>query len=161
MQWSGVNTKYSIHRAQRTPSTAYTTYCIIPTSTVSRSQPVFHIPADPVVLNCVHSHNCELTNEWSLSSRHTSLPNYHPQIDSLQILLQPRSIMASKWISKFALSRPPSASLNLLKQCLQVYLRTISITASKCISKLTPLRPSSSQDHGKAVHLQTRSIMAL
>jgi len=79
MPWSRANSEYCIHRVQHTPNTAYTehslhrvqhtlstayaAYCIIPRSTVSRSQPVSHLSADHVVFNSLHWHNYELTNE--------------------------------------------------------------------------------------------------
>jgi hypothetical protein len=97
---------------------------------------------------------------YSILSRRASLPNYRLQIDRLQVLLQSRSITASKCISKLARSQPPSVSLNSHDYGLQV--RTI--TASKCISKLARSQPSSvslnSLDHGLQVQLQTRSITA-
>jgi len=107
-----------------------------------------------------------------------------PSIDYLPVLIQTRSITASKCISKLAQSRHPSASPNSLNHCLQVHLETRSIAASKCISKLAWLQPPSSHDHGLQVqisklarswppsaspnsldrdlqvHLQSRSIMA-
>ena len=171
---STANTEFGIHWVQHTLSTAYTTYCIIPRSTVSHSQPVSHLSADHVLLNFLHSHNYKLTNEYSLSSHHTSLPNYRLQIDHLQVLLQSRSIMASKCISRLHRSQPTSVSpfsldcslkvctimaskcisANSLDCSLQVHIHTRLITASKRISKLTPLRHPSSHDH----RLQTRTI---
>jgi len=59
--------------------TAYTAYCIMPTPTVSRSQPVSHLLADHVVLNSLHSHHYELSNEYSLSSRRAFPPELLPQ----------------------------------------------------------------------------------
>ena len=188
MPWSRVNTEYSIHLVQHTPSTpyteysihrvqhtpstastvhsihlvqhtlrpAYTAYCIIPRSSVSRSQPVSHLAAEHVVLNSPHSHNYKLTNEWSLSSCRASLPIYRLQIDRLKALLQSSSIMASKCISKLARSHPPSVSLNLHYSGLQI--RTM--TASKVISKLAQSRPRSSHDHSLQVHLQTGTMTA-
>jgi len=176
MPWWRVNTKYSIHQVQHTLSTAYTeygihqvqhtlstastTWCIIPRSTVSGSQPVSHLAADHVVLNSSHSHNYVLTNKYSLSSRRTSLPNYRLQIDRPQALLQSRSIMASKCISKLAQSQLPSESLPSPDYGLHV--RTMM--ACKCIYKLARSRPPSaspnSPDHGLQVHLQTRPITA-
>ena len=173
MPWWRVNTKYSIHQVQHTLSTAYTeygihqvqhtlstastTWCIIPRSTVSGSQPVSHLAADHVVLNSSHSHNYVLTNKYSLSSRRTSLPNYRLQIDRPQALLQSRSIMASKCISKLAQSQLPSESLPSPDYGLHV--RTMM--ACKCIYKLARSRPPSaspnSPDHGLQVHLQTSS----
>jgi hypothetical protein len=83
-----------------------------------------------------------------------------PSIDCLPVLVQTRSIMACKCISKLARLRSP----NSLDHGLQVYLQTRSITASKvhlqsrsitasnCISKVAPSRPPSvspnSLDHG-------------
>jgi hypothetical protein len=66
-------TEYSIHRVQHKPSTAYTeystlctaytAYCIIPRLTFSHSRPVSQLSADHVVLDSLHSHDSELTNE--------------------------------------------------------------------------------------------------
>jgi len=74
-----------------------------------------------------------------------------PPINRLQAL-QCRSIMASRFISKLARSRPPCASLSYM------------ISASKCISKLAPLRPPSASpnsfDYILQVHLWVHSIMA-
>ena len=154
MPWSRVNTEYSIQRVQHTPSTAYTAYCSIPRLTVSHSQPVSQLSVDHVVLNSLHSHDYKLTNGSSLSFRCTSLLIYRLQINLLQVL-QSRSIMACKYISKLARSRPPSVSLRY------------TISASKCISVLhnlglqvhlwvTQSRPPSaspnSLNHGLQVH---------
>ena len=100
------------------------------------------------------------------------------------MLLQSRSIIACKCISKLARSQPQRASpnsidhglqvhllssldlglqvhlLSSLDLGLQVHLQTRSITASKCFSRLARLRSASSHDHGLQVHLQTRSITA-
>jgi len=95
-----------------------------------------------------------------------------PSIDRLQVLVQSRSITASKCISKLARSRPPSVSTNSLQHGLQVHLsstldlglpvhvQTRAIAASECISKLAPLRPPSSHSQDLQVHLLTRSITA-
>jgi len=134
------------------PSAAYIKYSIIPRSTVSRSQPVSHLSADVVVLNSLHSHNYKLSNQERLSCRCASL-----QIDRFQVLLQSRSIIACKCMSKLARSRPPSASLSSLNLGLQLHLQPRSITASKCISNLARSRPQSaspnSLDHWLLVHL--------
>jgi len=127
-----------------TPSTAYPNYSIIPRLTVSRSQPVSHILAD-IAFNSLHTHHYKFTNELSLNRRHASL-----QTDCLQVLLQSRSIIACKCISKLALSQPRSASLSSLDLGLQVHVQTRSITASKCIFGLLHL--------ALQVNLQTRSI---
>jgi len=50
--------------------------------------------------------------------------------------------------SKFAWSRPPSASPNLLKYSLQAHLLVWSLSASKCLSKLTQSWPPSSVSNG-------------
>jgi hypothetical protein len=71
-----------------------------------------------------------------------------PSIDRLQVLVQSRSITASKCISKLARLRPPISH----NHGLQVHLQTRSITDSKCISN--------SLDYGVQVYLQTRSITA-
>jgi len=108
-----------------------------------------------------------------------------PSIDRLQVLVQSRSITASKCISrlarlraprshdhclqvhisKLARSRPPSVSPNSLDYGLQVHLQTRSITISECISKFTRSRPPSvspnTLDYRLQVHLQIRSITAL
>ena len=149
---------------QHTLNTAYTTYCIIPTSTVSRSQPVSHLSADHVGLNSLHSHNYELTNEYSLNSHRASLPHYSLQITLLEVLLQTHSITASQCISAVGRSRPPCASLSSLNLNRQLHLQTRSITASKCISKLTQSRPPSaslsSLNVSLQLHLQPCSITA-
>jgi len=167
MPWSRVNTEYIIHRVQHTPSTAYTeysihrstayteeqhtpstaytVYCIIPRSTVSRS----HLSADHVVLNSLHSHNHELTNQWSVSSRRASLPNYRLQIDRLQVLLRSRSITASKCISSLARLRPPIS----LDHGLQLPLQTRSIMASNLARSQPPSASLNSLDHSLQVNL--------
>ena len=133
-------------------------YSIIPTSTISRSQPVPHLSVD-VVLNSLYSHNHKLTNKWSLSCHHASL-----QIDLLQVLLQSHSIIPCKCISKLAWSRPQSVSLSSLDLGLQVHVQTLSIMASKSISQFTqswsPIASPNSHDQGLRGHLQTRSITA-
>jgi len=96
-------------------------------------------------------------------------------IDRLQVLIQFRSITASKVyhstpsitsfksISEVAQSRPPSVFPNLLDYSLQV--RTIM--ASKCITKLAQSRPPcvspNSLDYGIQVHmiLASKSISQL
>jgi len=149
-------TKYRIHWAQNTPSTAYTAYCIIPRSTVSHSQPVPQLSADHVFLNSLNSHNYKLTNEYSLRSLRASLPNYCLQIDCLLVLLESRSIMASKCISKLARSQPLGVSLFSHDHGLHV----CTITAAKCISTLAWSRSPNSLHRGLQGHLQTCLITA-
>ena len=94
------------------------------------------------------------------------------------MLLQSRSIMASKCIYKSARSRPPIVSpntlhyglevhtimasmcisSNLLDHGLQVYLHTHSITASNFAPSWPPSESPNSLDYGLHVHLQTRWI---
>ena len=171
MPWSRVKPEY-----KHTPSTAYTEYSIhrvsyhpkIDCLSLSAS-----LSADLVVLNSLHSHNYELTNEYSVSFHCTCLPIYclqihclqidclqidHLQVNCLQInrlqvLLQSWSIVAFKYISQQAQLRLPSTSLSSLDFGLQVYLQNLSITASKCISEFN-------QSLGLQVHLQTNSIQA-
>jgi len=91
----------------------------------------------------------------------TFLRIYRLQFNHLQVLLQFRSIMAFKCISKLAQLWPPSASPNLLDYSLQVRtidgLQTRSIIASKCISQFTWSWPRSASpnllDHGLQVHM--------
>ena len=90
-----------------------------------------------------------------------------PSIDRLQVLVQCRTIMASKCISKLARLRPPSSHDHGLQMHLQTRSITafkciseFTITASKCISTLARLRPPSSHDHGLQLHPQTGSITA-
>jgi len=110
-----------------------------------------------------------------------------PPIDHLQVIVQSRSFMASKCISKHSCHSfwlwlqvhatmaskcisnvarlwPPSASLSSLDLGLSVHLHTGSIEASREISKLTQLRlPSaslSSRCHGLQVYIWTHSHMA-
>jgi len=75
-----------------------------------------------------------------------------------KVRLQPRLMTASKCISKLTRSQSRSASLFSLDQVLQVYLQTSSITACKCISKLASLRTSSLHHHRLEVHFQTHSM---
>jgi hypothetical protein len=134
MPLSRVDTEYSIHRVRPTPSTAHTEYCIHRVLHHPKSDCLplpASLAADHVVLNSLHSHDYELTNEYRLSCHCTSLQIYHLQIHHLQVLLQSQSIMASKCISTLARSRPPRESLSY------------TITASKCISKLARSRPPS------------------
>jgi len=152
-----------MHRVLHAPSTTCTEYCIIPRSTVSRSQPVSslisQLSADLIVYNSLHSHDYEITNELSLSCCRASLSIHRLQIDHLQVHLQFRSIAAPKCISESTRSRPPCVSPNSLDR-LQVHLQTRSITASKVARWWPPSASPNSLDHGLQVHLQTRSIMA-
>ena len=85
-------------------------------------------------------------------------------MDRFEVLLQSRSIIGCKCISKLAQSRRPSASLSSLNLGLQLHLQPRSIVAWKCISQLAWSRLQSaspnSLDYVLQVHLSTRSIMA-
>jgi len=103
----------------------------------------------------------ELSDEWSLSTRHTShrapsdrpppdrSPPHRPPPSSPPILLhtgllgylQTHSIPASECISKLTRSQPPSVSQNFHDHVLQVHLQARTITASKCITKIRQSRP--------------------
>ena len=147
------------HDHELIPSTAYTKYCIIPWSTFSRSQPVFHHWAVLVVLNLLHSHDLEfdqwtesplpsatfsrfttfrlttsklssiLNSSWP-SSASPNLLDHDPQVN-LQTCLITASKFALSMASKLNQLRPPSASPNSLNLALQVHLQTCLITASK------------------------------
>ena len=160
MEWSKVNTEYSIHRVRHTPSTAHTKYDI--------HHILYHPKIDflplPASLSALSRPCCTefstfpwlWVNQWIESRLPLHYPSNRPPPDrpppstppisidhGLQVHLQTCSIMASKCISEFNLisastcisklaqSRPPSASLSY------------TISASKCISKLTQSRPPS------------------
>jgi len=116
----------SQHRVQHTPKAVYTEYCIIPRSTLSRSQWVFHLLGNLVVLNSLHCDNDEVTSESSLSFR-----SY-----CLQVFIPSRPFLASKCSAKLARSSCWNASPILLDHGLQVQLQTGSITRSECIAIL-------------------------
>jgi len=185
MPWSRVNTEYSIHRVQHTPSTAYTEY---------RTHRVRHTPSTAYTEYCIHHilHHPKIdrvplpaslsslskpcwtqfptfpqlrVNQWIVSQVPSRLPpKLRLHIDRLLVLLQPRLIMACKCISKLARSQPPSASLSSLEYSLQVNHQPCSIMASKCFSEVTRSRPPRASPHSfdssLQVYLQTRSITA-
>jgi len=167
MAWSSVNTEYSIHRVQHTLSTAYTAYCIISRSTVSRSQPVSSLGRRCCTQFSIFA---QLWVNQSIESQLLSyLPPEQPPPDwpppvtppislgyGLQVHLHTRSIMASKCISQLARPERSSVSLNLHDYGLQLGM----ITATYCISKLTQLRPRSLSPHLFDYGLQVRMIMA-
>jgi len=68
---------------------------------------------------------------------------YRLPINHLQVLLKPRSIIASKCISTLARSQPPSAGLGLTWSRPPSAYQRYTVLASKCISKLTRSRPPS------------------
>jgi len=176
-------TEYSIHRVQHTLSSAYTAYCIFPRSTVPRSQPVFSALSGPCCtkfstfpqLRVNQWIECQLPPhmppdllppdslppdwlppDWAPSDQ--SPPDQPPPstpsilIDyGLQVYLPTRSITASKCISEFTWSRPPSASPNSLNYNLQVHLWVHLISRS-------PSASSNLLDRGLQVHLWVNSI---
>jgi len=90
-----------------------------------------------------------------------------PSIYCYQVLIQPRTITASK----FALSCSPTASSTWIDYNLQVNLQAGSIMASKCIPKGVQLQPQmfarsssykcispNSVNHGLQLYLRTPSI---
>jgi len=173
MAWSWVDTEYSIHQVQHTPSTAYTKYSI---------HLVQHTPSTASTQDCLsshHSHNYELTPECRVSFQHASLHNRPPSASSLWELKSKvtlshshgceltnwwiesqhracRPSTASKYSSNLTQSRPPSVYPNSLDYGLQ--FRTI--TASKCISKLAQSKPPSVSSNSLDYGLQFRTITA-
>jgi hypothetical protein len=142
---------------------------------------VSHLSADVIVHNSLHSHIYKLPNQYCLSYHCVSL-----QIDRLQALLQSRSIIACKcitkltwswppfhlwvlsfsvanWLSKFTRLWPPSASPNLIDHCLQVHLWVHAISDSKCVSEFTqcwfPIASQHSLDHGLRMYRWIHSIL--
>jgi len=174
MAWSWVDTEYSIHRVQHTPSTAYTEY------TIQRVQHTLSTASTQDCLSSLHSHESELTPECRVSFRLASL---HDRLSSASSLWELRSKVtlshshgceltnwwiesqhrarrpstASKYLSNLTRSQPPSVYPNLLDYGLQ--FRTI--TASKCISKLAqsqhPIVYPNSLDYGLHVCTITAS----
>jgi len=166
MSWSWVDTEYSIHRVQHTPSTQdwlfslhSHDYELTPECSFSFRRAFQYDwppsassawePKDKVTLS--HCHSCRLTNGRIVSQYPVTVqrPPRSPHPNSLDYGLHVRLITASKCLSKVAQLRPPIS----LNRGLQVHLQTRSITASKCIIKLARLRPASSHNHGHEVHI--------
>jgi len=76
MLWLWVDTEYSIHQVQRTPSTAYTEYSIY---RVQHTQSTASIGD---WFSSLHSHDYELTHECSFSIRCSTLYNRPPSASS-------------------------------------------------------------------------------
>ena len=162
-------TEYSIHQVQHTPSTAYTAY------STHRVQHTLSTASTQECLSSLHSHDCKVTPECSVSFWCASLHD-RPLVRirvilfdhclrsvSLNLLnygIQVRTIMALKCISKVAPSQHSSECPNSLDYGLPV--RTIK--ASKCISSLAGAwsrsASLSSLDHGLQVYLQISVISA-
>jgi len=129
----------------------------------------------------LHSHDVQLTPEWSLSFRRTfsqidrPQPVLHKRFKGKVTLSHSHSFeLANRWIGSQHLARlhrpppdrpPPSTPPISLDHSLpQAHLQTRSITVSECISKFTRSWPSSSSpnwlDHGLGVYLWIHSILA-
>jgi hypothetical protein len=172
-------TQYYIHPVRHMLSTAYTQYCIIPRSTVSRSQPASH-------LSSVYAPCCTQfpsfpqlrLNQWlvfqlplgllpdlpppdrPLSDRPPPIPPPILIDCGLEVDLQCHSIMASKCISKLTRVRTGKASPCSLDPRLHVPHQTDLITASKFAWSWPSSESSTSLNHGFQWHHYTRSIMA-
>jgi len=178
MPWSWVDTEYSIHRVQHTPSTAYTEYSIhrvqhppkiicLPFFLIITNWPL-NVPAAPSVASLYDrppsaSSPYELKGKVTLSSSHIcELTNWC--IDSQHPALCPST--ASKYLSNIAQSRPPKCITKLHRLLppsshdhgLQVLFQSCSPTATMCISKLAWLQPASSHNRGLQMQLKTSSI---
>jgi len=141
MPWSRVNTEYSIHRVQHTPSAAYTYYNIQWVMHIPRTAS-FHDRLSPARSQSLGRPCTQFStfpqlqvNQWIETQLPSRLPPELPPPDwlppitppilryyGLQVHLQTRSITASKFISKLAWLRPASASANSLNHGVQVYL---------------------------------------
>ena len=130
-----------------TPSTASSQHQLSPAPSISLMS---HLSADLVVLNSPHSHNYELTNEFSLSSLAQLPPDRLPPNQPSQdrpppdepspntppipnerghlVHLQTCSIQAFKCICNLARSRPPYTSPISLDHSLQAHLNVHTIT---------------------------------
>jgi len=170
MSWSRVNTKYSIHQVQHTPSTAYSEYCIhcilhTPRTCIIPKSTVLPLPASLSSLGipcCTQfsTFRQSQVNQWIESQLQSRLPPELPAPDWPPPSSPSISLDHGFQVhSKLAPSQPPSVSLNLHDYGIQG--RTI--TASKCIVKLARSQPPSvcpnSLDHRLGVHLSVHSIM--
>jgi len=162
-----VNTEYSIHWVLHYTCTAYTEYCIIPRSTVNRSQQLTHLSSlmsqfvsDLVVINSLLSDDVDWTTQSSVSSCSPSILISHLQIDHLNVLIQSRSITATK----LTLFWPPCGLLNHLVHCpvLHLWVQCISIVKSICkLSWACPLSASESwHNHRHQVYLVTGCVVS-
>jgi len=164
MQWSWLNTEYSIHQVQHHPK--------IDSLLLPGSLPLPACIPLPGGCCCTQLSTCPQlpVNQWIESQLPSRLPPNRPLPSthsislnhSLQEHLQTRSITTSQCISEFTQYQSPIASPTTLDHGLKVNLQTRSITASQRIFKLALSRPSCasllSLNLGLKVHLQTRSI---
>ena len=132
MPWSWVDTEYSIHSAQHTPSTAYTKYSI------HRVQHLPEIVCLPFIL---------MFPSWPLNvASASSVPPYTVNRHQTS---SPRDLKG-----KVTLSQSHSCELNNGWKESQHPARRPS-TASRFSSKLARLRPPSSHDHGPPEDIST------
>ena len=153
MLWSWVDTEYSTHRVQHTPSTAYTEYSIHRVqhtpSTAYTEYSICKIVCIPFIL---------MITSWPLNVVSASgVPPY--TIDRLQPALHDSTkvklhcyipTVASPLTDEKSLST--RRAVHLLSPRTRPYsfdygLQTCSIMAPRCITKLTQLDPPCSRDH--------------
>jgi len=118
MPWSRVNTEYSIHWVQHTPSTAYTEYSINRSPAYTEyciQRAVHHLKIDdlplPASLLFLRTPFCTQFSSFAQLRVNQRIKSQLPsrfQIERLLVLLQSRSIMASNCISKPTQLRPPN-----------------------------------------------------
>jgi len=176
MPWLWVNTKCSIPRVQHTPTIVCHHFILMSTSwplnvgSASTVPPYrltatsqFSIRASEVLSPChIPKGSGWLSYKYSLSNP-VCLSLTASWLIPSKVLLQYRSIIASKYIFKRTWSQPPSASPNSLNNRLQVHVQTRSITASMYISEFTqfrsPIASPTSVHYRLPVHLWVHSIL--
>jgi len=177
MPWSWVDTEYSIHQAQHTPSTAYTEYSIhrvLHPPMIVCLPFIFMImswPLNVASASGVHLYTIDRHHPACHESSKVKLPCHFPTCASHLTDEQGLS-------TQHAILRPPPSSrpisLNHGLQCkspnsLDYSLQLCTIMASKFISNvarlwppsiswLTHLRPASLHYHHHQLYLQTRQI---
>jgi len=112
---------YHSHDYESTPECSFSFRCT--SDTIDHHQPALHESSK--VSHIVTFPPLRVNNPMNRASAPGT-----PSIDRLQVLVQSRSIIASKCISELAPSWPPSVSPNSLDHSLQVG----TLMASKCIS---------------------------
>jgi len=168
MQWSRVNTKYSIHRVeayteysidwvQHTFNTGYTRYS---ESSQDQLSPAPSYPGSGPCCTQFCTFPQLWVNQWIESQFPSHMtpklpPPDWPPPDSL-----PPDWLRPDWPSSD--QSPPRTPPILINHGLQVYLPRCSIMASKCISELTWSRPPRASpnllNHGLQMHLRVHSI---
>jgi len=148
--WSGVDTKYSIHRAQHRPCSA------------STQDSLFSL----------HTYNFELTPDCNFSFQHVSLQD-RPPLASSPWALQGKVTLSHShswestnwWIclisTRWASQRPPPCSpIISLDHGLQAHLQSCSITAPGCIYTFTALCAITVSQNSLQYGLQVGMIIA-